>query len=527
MSSLELPLAQGMLRRTRSGVWESAALSSSEYSMVGFTWFDAELPPSISVRTRTRGRWGDWRPVPRQHDVPDPDADEESRVAGTELVWIGPSNGIQIRVGSSRPEGLKLVLLRPWRRPEDDPSGAPGRLTSASLGRVEVATESLVPRPSLLGRKQWGADESWRSGDPRYVDTIEQVHVHHTVNSNVYASADVPALIRGMYRYHTYYLGWSDIAYNFLVDRFGRVWTGRAGGANLPVRGAHTLGFNANSVGVAVIGNFELVQPSPAVIQGVAALAAWKLDKYDRDPLATTQVISEGSDKFRHDQVVALPVIDGHRDTNDTACPGRYLYKRLPEIRSAARAIVDQYSFVTVEQSAVMSGVPRLGQTLSVAPGAYSPADVVLSYVWMRDGVEVPGFTEAEYLLGPADVGGVLAVRVTASKDALQPAAETVTASAAVRAPAVLMVRAARARPGRIRLVIDVSAPAGINRSPAGQVVVRVNDRRAVVELVEGRGAVIFGRSSSFEPGRYLVRARYRGDAAFERAKVETQATVS
>ena len=123
--------------------------------------------------------------------------------------------------------------------------------------------------------------------------------MHHTVNSNNYGRHDVPALIRGIYRYHTRYLGWSDIGYNFLVDRFGRIWIGRAGGASRPVRGAHTLGFNSTSAGVAVIGNFELVRPSDAVLDAVAAVAAWKLQPFGRNPLGTVRVWSQGSDRFR------------------------------------------------------------------------------------------------------------------------------------------------------------------------------------------------------------------------------------
>ena len=527
MSSLELPLNDRVLKRTGPRDWESAALSSSEYSMVAFTWPDPDASPSLHVRSRSRGRWGQWRVMPRLHDAPDPDTDERSRVAGTELVWVGPSDGIQVRLRSRRVDGLTLLLLHPWRRPQDELAFAVSRAPSTTGDRAGTAGEARVPRPLLLGRRQWGADEAWRSGAPRYVDTIEQLHVHHTANSNDYAEADVPALIRAMYRYHTHYLGWSDIAYNFLVDRFGRVWTGRAGGASRPVRGAHTLGFNATSVGVAAIGNFELVEPSEPVLQAIAAVAAWKLDTYGRDPLATVAVTSEGSDKFRRSQVVTLPVIDGHRDTNDTACPGKHLYARLPDVRSVSRSLIDQYSSVIVEQPASLSGVPALGQALTVVPGVYSPADVLVGYVWLRDGAEIPGAIGPDYAVGPADVGCVLGVRVTASQGTLQPASETMTAASPVRARAALMIRAARARPGRLRLRIETLPPSGVGLLPTGHVVVRVNDRRGVVQLVDGRGTVTFGRSSPFEPGPYQVRATYRGDVAFDRARAEIRARVS
>lgn len=54
-----------------------------------------------------------------------------------------------------------------------------------------------------MTRKDWGANESLRDGDPTYNHTLKQVHIHHTVNANDYSRRDVPALIRGMYAYHT------------------------------------------------------------------------------------------------------------------------------------------------------------------------------------------------------------------------------------------------------------------------------------------------------------------------------------
>ena len=74
-----------------------------------------------------------------------------------------------------------------------------------------------------------------------------------------------------------------------------------------------------------------------------AAVAAWKLDRYGRDPRGHTRVTSEGSDRYAAGRKVRLPVIDGHRDTNDTACPGQHLYDALPRIRRRAKKIVDAY----------------------------------------------------------------------------------------------------------------------------------------------------------------------------------------
>ena len=92
-----------------------------------------------------------------------------------------------------------------------------------------------------------------------------------------------------------------------------------------------------------MIGNFETVKPSSEVLIALARLAAWKLDKYGRRPKGRIRVRSEGSDNVAAGELVRLRVIDGHRDTNDTACPGRHLYEALPEVRRRAQRIVDRY----------------------------------------------------------------------------------------------------------------------------------------------------------------------------------------
>ena len=91
--------------------------------------------------------------------------------------------------------------------------------------------------------------------------TIKAGFVHHTVDANSYTSAQVPAIIRGIYSFHTKSRGWSDIGYNFLIDRFGRTWEGRAGGVDQPVIGAHTGGYNSQLFGAAAIGTFNTTTP--------------------------------------------------------------------------------------------------------------------------------------------------------------------------------------------------------------------------------------------------------------------------
>ena len=339
VSQAQLLLA-GRLREAVPGGRRTAALRTTGYSMVGVTWTADRAPRRVAVRWPDgRGGWSRWQVLPRQTDLPS--AGEQGERRGTQAVWTGRHRRLQVEVLGHRPRGLRLSLIDTG--PTEQGASASARPVASPPSAVAGRRPTRAPKPALLHRRAWGADPSWRNGQATYIRNIKQVHIHHTATANDYAPGDVPGLLRGMYYYHTHALGWFDIAYNFLVDRFGRTWVGRSGGADRAVRGAHTLGFNHESVGVALIGRFGKHRPSIAAMKAVVDLAAWKLDLYGGHPRGTVVVRSKGSDRYPRGMRVRLPVIDGHRDTNETSCPGTRLYGLLPKLRRRVATRVHRY----------------------------------------------------------------------------------------------------------------------------------------------------------------------------------------
>ena len=511
VKSLSVVLGDELLPEQAGGRWESQRLPTSVHSMVGFTWAVGAAAPAVRVRSRIDGVWTGWQRVSLLHDVP-----EDTTRLGTDLVWIGRATGVQVRVDGHRPDDLTLVLLHPARRAAD------GLLDQQVAARsttpdAEDTTTARVKRPDLIGRSDWGANERLRDGRPSYIDTLKQVHVHHTVNANDYARGDVPALIRGMYAYHTQSLGWSDIGYNFLVDRFGRTYVGRAGGAGKLVRGAHTLGFNHNSTGISCIGNFEAGSPSNAMLNGVAAIAAWKLSIYGGKPREKVTVRSEGSDKYAAGRSVRLPVIDGHRDTNDTACPGSNLYARLPAIRKRANRLIRaaNRTGIEVDRPASLGGTAALGSTVRANPGRWSPEGAAASYLWFRDGTKIKGSREQVYKVRPRDVGHRLTCRVRLSGEGMETVDQVPGALPVTTAEAVLDFETSVNR--RVVIVkVEVRAPDNVRADPTGKVTVTVGERSRTVTLSDdGRATVKFGRHRKHPKGRFPVVVDYLGASPF------------
>ena len=323
-----------------------------EVAVVGASWPSSGhlgRGGQVQVRTRTAGHWGAWQVLDADTahgpDTTGPDAAEGRQArAGTEPFVVTDADAVQVRVDGGAPApSTKVEVVDPGERAADPTVGAT---------RPDAAA-AATSRPTIYSRAAWGADESLRKGDPSY-GSVQAAFVHHTVSTNNYSAAEVPAIIRGIYRFHVEGRGWNDIGYNFLVDRFGRIWEGRYGGVDQPVIGAHTQGYNSQAFAMSAIGNFDVAHPPSALVAAYSRLFAWKLSLHGTP--ATGWVTLNGK---------RLQRISGHRDAGQTACPGRYLYAKLGTIRSATASRLGSYPRVGVGRSLDGGGSPDLIATPS------------------------------------------------------------------------------------------------------------------------------------------------------------------
>jgi uncharacterized protein with LGFP repeats len=171
---------------------------------------------------------------------------------------------------------------------------------------------------------------------------VKLAFVHHTDNPNGYSAGEVPSMLYAIYQFHRYTKGWDDIGYNFVIDLFGRIWEARKGGIDQAVVGAQAGGYNQVSTGVAILGTFDSVLPTPAALGSLQRLLAWKLSLHGVPTTGRVTVEVNRADAFYTPFApgahVSLPRVAGHRDGDSTGCPGDALYGHLPEVRSQVQS---------------------------------------------------------------------------------------------------------------------------------------------------------------------------------------------
>lgn len=390
--------------RVRTG-----AIAASSHTTLGVSWADPGASLAVQVRTRTDGTWSPWRALDDEVTSPDASTSEAQRTlrGGTEAIWIGGADAVELSFPATGepPRDVDLTLVGDAATDgvtgaTADASSAAGPVDSADARTASSTTASAledadvtalaetssVAAPGIISRAEWGAAPQLCAFD--VASTLMFAVVHHTAGSNDYTSvAQAMAQIRNDQRYHQQSRGWCDIGYNYLVDKWGNVYEGRAGSGSRPVIGVHAGGFNTGSVGVSMLGEYGAVSPSAATQESVSRLIAWRLSAYHRDPAGTFSYTTGGGENSRYPAGtrLQLPVVIGHRDVAFTACPGERGYAMLGSVRSRARALIGSQ----------MVNPYLLSTSLAYGSGTAVASDVVGSIGWTltvvdrRTGVEL------------------------------------------------------------------------------------------------------------------------------------------
>ncbi|ORJ95931.1 cold-shock protein [Prescottella equi] len=380
--------APGEVSPETLGATVKEVTQDTPFSMVGVTAADLQSSVTQLRAKLADGSWGEWI-------TPDLIDGSSNGKQGTEPVFVGDTNAVQILVtpkdgaagaagtaeapagtdptdpalrapgaaeapeapaaeapapqeesDATRPLGYTLAAVsKPLRQATLTANDVAAVLINPGSGPqdanlADIATPTSVNGVNIISRKAWGANEGIRCQNPTYDDSTGGATVHHTAETNNYTREQSAGIVRGIYAYHAQSLGWCDIGYNVLVDRFGQIFEGRFGGLDRPVQGAHAGGFNENTVGIAMMGNF-VNEPAPAAtIESVGKYLGWRLKLANLNPKGQVTMYSEGTQysKYPLGQRVVLPTIFAHRDVGYTECPGSAAYAQMDQIRNIAAA---------------------------------------------------------------------------------------------------------------------------------------------------------------------------------------------
>jgi uncharacterized protein with LGFP repeats len=327
--------------RADRGYISPTVRASKRFNLVGMRWRGGEDEPRIAVRVRAAGdRWGRWTPVGSHPDgAPDPGTGEATAAGGVSApVWSGESDELQYRL-SEPVEGLRLHFVNTTgsSTPRDRAVTAVRSAVSSTVAALTTPTSAFAQsgRPTIVPRAAWGADGCRPRSSPG-VGQVKLAFVHHTVTATSYTREQAAAQVLAICRYHRNSNGWGDIGYNFLVDRYGTIYEGRAGGVDRAVVGAQAQGWNAQSTGIANLGTFSTQGQTPEAIAAMTRIIRWKLPLHGVPTTGTVRVPSAGgaTTRLARGVVGTFNRVSGHRDGNSTSCPGDALFRQLPELRS-------------------------------------------------------------------------------------------------------------------------------------------------------------------------------------------------
>ena len=168
---------------------------------------------------------------------------------------------------------------------------------------VEAGSKLETAEPMIYKRFLDFKEYEWRP-------STDFIVIHHTG----FPDEDKDSTINEIHKFHQETNGWAGAGYHDLIRKNGIIEQGR----RPDMVGAHALHYNKTSIGICLAGNFDIGSPTRAQMAAVQELTLWLCSKYKIDPNKKSAIL-------------------GHRDLNDTSCPGDNLYRELEEIRDYCR----------------------------------------------------------------------------------------------------------------------------------------------------------------------------------------------
>lgn len=196
-------------------------------------------------------------------------------------------------------------------------AAAAGVGTGAVLLGASPAQATMVA-PTIFSCTDWSARPP-SSAVSLAGNNPNKIVVHHTAFAN---TADTGtsgsfAIAHEIQDLHMDKNGWIDTGNHFTISRSGVIMEGRhrslerlKAGSNMVV-GAHAVGQNSQGIGIENNGTYLDVAPPQILYGSLVSLCAYICQQYNLSPNA----------------------IYGHKDFNDTQCPGDVLYGMLPQLR--------------------------------------------------------------------------------------------------------------------------------------------------------------------------------------------------
>jgi hypothetical protein len=492
------------------------------FDLFGLRW-RGPVRARVEVRARlASGRWTRWDAADPAVDVPD----GSPPVPGTEPIWVGGADALQLRLPQSL-HGVRVHFVNSTGtataadRRQTRVLDAAHSAFAVLAGPAHAAVPAPGGQPQVIPRSAWAGGQCRPRRTPRH-GTVKLAFVHHTDNLNGYGPGQSAAMVLAICQFHRNTNGWDDIGYNFLVDRYGQIFEGRAGGIDQPIVGSQVKGFNTVSTGIANLGTFVSQSQTNAGMRALAQVLAWKLTLHGVAPIGRVRLVTPEPDLNGKPKgtVLHLNRIAGHRDANSTDCPGGALYADLPNLRRRVAGLTAPLNSVS------LSAAP--------APAVYGAPVVLSGRVARARGTSLAGVPVAVQRL----TGGTfstLATTTTATNGSWVASvavarngtwralyagdrahASAVSPRIAVDvAPALALAPlAAAVHPGQAFTVSGTIAPAKprltvlLERRIGGRF--RVGARRAVALVGAGFATTLRARAA----GRYRVRVAFAGDAA-------------